>query len=229
MLKTFAFIFARGGSKGLRNKNIKILCGKPLIAHSILSAKESTLIDDVYVSTEDEIISQIALKFGAKVIKRPKDLAQDDSPEFFAWKHAVNYLIRENKTFDVFISLPATSPLRKKDDIEKCLKLFNDNIDVVVTIAESSRNPFFNMVKLDKKNSLKKVISNKNYFRRQDAPIVYDLTTVAYVTRPIFIKNNNNIFQGSLKGVVIPKERAIDIDDELDFFIAESIMNSYKK
>tara|TARA_Y100000590_G_scaffold470706_1_gene668063 strand:- start:162 stop:854 length:693 start_codon:yes stop_codon:yes gene_type:complete len=219
-----AFIFARGGSKGLKNKNIKIFNGKPLIYYSIEIAKKINLIDDIYVSTDDSKISKISLTYGAKIIKRPKNLSKDSSDEWKAWQHAVNYIKKKNIKFDKFISLPCTSPLRSKEDVVKCINRKNNKNDMVITYCKTNHNPYFNMVMHKKNNQLKKIMNlKKNIIRRQDAPKIFDMCTVAYVTSPSFIVNNNNLFDGRTEGVEIHKNRSIDIDDILDFKFAEYI------
>ena len=225
-MKIFAFIFARGGSKGVPGKNIRYLAGKPLLAYSIEIAKSCKKIDYVFVSTDDQKIKNVALKYGAKVIDRPTELAQDDSPEWLSWKHAVELLEERGEKFDVFLSLPTTSPLRNKKDVSKCLKCLDEKTDAVVTMTEASRSPWFNMVRESEDGFIEKLIkSNVTYIRRQDTPKIYDLTTVAYVTRPEFIKTANGVFKGRVKGEKIPAERAIDIDTELNFEIAEFLMS----
>jgi CMP-N-acetylneuraminic acid synthetase len=223
-MKTFAFIFARGGSKGVPGKNIRDLGGMPLLAYSIIMAKNIDEISRVFVSTDDQDIAYIGSKYGAEIIKRPSNLAQDNSPEWFAWLHAIEWLEDQEIFFDRFISLPTTSPLRNKDDVIKCLNLLDKETDVVVTITNSSRSPYFNMV--SKKDGYIKLLmeSEQNFSRRQDVPLVYDMTTVAYVARPNFIKNNSKVFDGRVKAALIPKERAVDIDDEMDFKIAEMLI-----
>ena len=223
-MKTFAFIFARGGSKGVPGKNIRNLGGKPLLAHSIIMAQNIDEISRIFVSTDDQDIAYIGSKYGAEIIKRPSNLAQDNSPEWFAWLHAIEWLEDQEIFFDRFISLPTTSPLRNKDDVIKCLNLLDKETDVVVTITNSSRSPYFNMV--SKKDGYIKLLmeSEQNFSRRQDVPLVYDMTTVAYVARPNFIKNNSKVFDGRVKAALIPKERAVDIDDEMDFKIAEMLI-----
>lgn len=223
-MRTFAFIFARGGSKGLPGKNILNLNGIPLIAHSILIAKKITRISRVFVSTDDKNISKIATKYGAEIIDRPEKLATDNAPEWLAWRHAVECLTAKGLDFDQFVSLPATSPLRNVDDVNNCLNRLDDKTDIVVTIRETSRSPFFNMVR--KENGyLRLLVDTKRAFsRRQDAPTGYDITTVAYVTRPKFILEKGAIFQGKVKSVLIPNERGIDIDTQMDFDIAEFLM-----
>ena len=228
-MKTFAFIFARGGSKGVPGKNIRILGGKPLIAWSIEIAREISEIDRIIVSTDDENIAAVGKEFGAEIIKRPFLLAQDDTPEWLAWQHAVDWLENNGEYFDRFVSLPTTSPTRSKEDVSGCLNLLDDKTDVVVTMTETTRSPFFNMVR--EENGFVKLLvdSNKTYSRRQDTPKAFDMTTVAYVTRPEFIKRNQSIFDGMVKSLVIPGERAIDIDTKLDFEIAEMLINKRKE
>lgn len=224
MKQTIAFIFARGGSKGLPFKNQLLLSEHPLIAYSIYIAKINPLIDDVYVSTDSEEIAKIAIDYGAKTIIRPIELAQDNSPEFLSWKHAVNYLFKKGLYFEKFISLPPTSPLRCERDIEVCLNKLESKDEIIITITPSNRNPWFNMVMLDENQNASKLLSGETINRRQDAPESFDITTIAYTTTTDFIKNFSSIWEGKVKGVIIPKERALDIDDEYDFFVAQQLI-----
>ena len=229
-MRTFAFIFARGGSKGVPGKNIKEICGKPLIAYPIEIAKEIESIEKIFVSTEDDNIATVAKEFGADIIPRPHDLAQDDSPEWLAWQHAVKWLEEKGESFDIFVSLPTTSPLRNKKDITQCLATLDDKTDIVVGITEAVRNPWFNMVRKDSNDFIDVIMKNDNHYaRRQDTPAIFDMTTVGYVSRPEFIANSTSIFDGQVKGIEIPAERALDIDTELDFEIAEFLMDKVLK
>jgi N,N'-diacetyl-8-epilegionaminate cytidylyltransferase len=223
-VKIVAFIFARGGSKGVKRKNIRPLKGKPLIAYSIEGAKQSSLIDDVYVSTEDDEIAKISSSYGAKVIERPRELAGDNSPEWLSWQHAINSV----EDFDIFISLPATSPFRNLQDIERSIqKLKNEpSADAIISITQASRNPWFNMVRLDQEGCAELVNSSgaaPPTARRQDAPLIYDMTTISFTTTPSFIKNNRCLFDGKVKTIEIPQERSLDIDTEFDFLTAEAL------
>ncbi len=225
--KYVAIIFARGNSKGLPGKNLKQLCGKPLIAWSIIHARNVKRIKRVIVSTDSEDIASVALQYGAEIpFKRPNELATDDSPEWLSWRHAINYLKEnEGELPDAIISIPATSPLRASEDIDRCLDKFEEGLyDAVVTISNASRNPFFNMVKIEMDNSLSLVLGNNLVSRRQDAPVVYDLATVAYVIKPKYVLENDHLFEGYVGGVLIPKNRSLDIDNLLDFKIAEFLM-----
>ena len=228
-MKTFAFIFARGDSKGVPGKNIRNLAGRPLLAYSIIMAQNIDEISRVFVSTDNQDIANIGIKYGAEIIDRPVELAKDDSPEWLAWRHAIEWLENREEYFDCFVSLPTTSPLRNESDVIKCLNLLDKQTDIVVTMTNASRSPYFNMVS-EQDGYIKLLVENESkYSRRQDVPIAYDMTTVAYVTRPDYIKNNNKVFDGQVKASIVPKERAVDIDDEIDFKIAEMLMMEIKE
>jgi N-acylneuraminate cytidylyltransferase len=223
-------IFARGGSKGLPGKNVKILGNKPLIGWSIEKALKVERIKRVIVSTDSDEIANIAQKFGGEVpFKRPIEFSEDSSPEWQAWAHALNYLKDvEGVLPEIMVSLPATSPLRAVSDIEDCLDEYEKGFaDIVVTITDSHRNPYFNMVKkgpdgtLSLVNETTKVVGN-----RQSTPEVFDMTTVCYVVNSNFVLSNSGMFSGKVKAVKIPPERAIDIDTEFDFQVAEALIKS---
>ena len=220
-----AFIFARGGSKGLPDKNIKILNGKPLLALSIEHAKLVKRVDRVIVSTDSEEIAKIAREYGAEVpFIRPKELATDDSPEWLSWQHGLKYLERtEGCLPDLMLSIPTTAPLRDVEDIDKVIDEYEKNdTDVVIVVTESHRNPFFNMVREGIDGYINLFGSgDKAISRRQDCPKTYDITTIAYAARPSFVLNKKSIFEGRVRQVIVPKERSIDIDTLLDFEIAE--------
>ena len=231
-METIAFIFARGNSKGLKKKNIRPLMEKPLIGWSIEQAKSVPSIKRVIVSTDSEEIATISKRYGAEVpFIRPSNLAQDSSPEWLSWRHALNYLKdTEGRLPDVMLSVPTTSPLRKSEDLTKCLEMFsNDQVDAVITVTEAHRNPWFNMVELSSGNNAKLVNKNEKIIsRRQDARKVYDMTTVAYVLNPLFVLTKDSLFSGRVKAVEVPIERAIDIDTLYDFEIAEFLMSRKK-
>jgi len=222
-MKLFSFIFARGGSKGIKNKNITKINGKPLIFYSISLAKKISG-KNVYVSTDSLSIKKISEKYGASVIMRPKNISKDKSLEIFAWKHAINYLNKRNIFFDTFLSLPTTSPLRNLNDIKKTINLLK-KCDFVVTGSISKRSPWFNMVQVNKDLNVELLVKNKKKFsRRQDVPKTYDLTTVAYAAKASYILSMKNIFDGRVKLSEIPAHRALDIDDKFDLKIAKLLM-----
>ena len=226
------FVFARGGSKGVPGKNIRPLDGKPLIAHAIETGLGSKYIKRMIVSTDDPAIAETAREHGAEVpFMRPAELAGDNSPEWLAWRHALEELAKTGEKMEVFVSLPATAPLRSVKDVDACIELFLEGgADAVVTAKKASRHPAFNMITLDQDENAHLVMSpDKTITRRQDAPAVYDMTTVAYVLRPDFILKADAIFQGRVKAVLVPDERALDIDTELDFAFAEFLAARKRK
>ncbi len=220
------FIFARGGSKGLPRKNVKLLCGKPLIQYSIETAQSTPEISMVFVSTDDQEIATIARRLGAVVIERPIELAGDKSPEWLAWRHAIEWVNKNYGVFDLFTSLPVTSPLRDVSDVQSAIKQkIQTNADICISVTEASRSPYFNMVKeiggfVDLVNS-----NLKNINCRQDVPVVYDITTVVYTANPEYILQSDGLFSGSVVKIIVPKERSVDIDDIYDFMFAECLLN----
>lgn len=226
-MRSIAYVFARGGSKGIPRKNLQMLGGRPLIAYSIETALASGLFERVIVSTDSDEIATVARFHGAETpFFRPPELASDTSAEWLSWQHA----LRETEAYyglpDVFVSLPATSPFRKIGDVVRCVeRLCSDpTTDIVITAKQADRSPYFNMVKLDQEGFLRLVIEpNGKVVRRQDAPEVFDVTTVAYAARPSFILQAEGLWDGKVGMVEIPAERALDIDTPFDFYVAECL------
>lgn len=217
---------ARGGSKGLPGKNIKELLGKPLIAYSIEQAKKSRYIDRVIVSTESEEIAEIAKKYGAELpFIRPLELASDDSSIFDVLLHAIDWMeTKEKYVFDILVLLHVTAPLRNTEDIDNCIELLVEkDADNVFSVAEAHRNPYFNMVELDKNNAVKPV-KNGNFVNRQSAPRVFDMNASTYVWWKEILKKKKSTFLEKTCIYIMPKERSVDIDDFMDFKIAEMFL-----
>tara|TARA_B100000700_G_C15062696_1_gene866943 strand:- start:986 stop:1681 length:696 start_codon:yes stop_codon:yes gene_type:complete len=227
----YAFIFARGGSKGLPRKNVLPLDGKPLLAYSIDSAKQAGTFDNIFVSTDDDEIAEVALKYGAQVIARPKELAQDTSPEWLAWQHAIAWVEDRYGAFDTFVSLPTTSPLRSCDDITAAIsQLASSGADICISVTPASRSPYFNMVTRQTDGEVQLVINPKGQVvRRQDAPEVFDITTVVYAAQSSYIKSGTGVLSGKVTSVCVPAERAVDIDTQLDFDFAELLAKRMRK
>jgi N-acylneuraminate cytidylyltransferase len=223
-------IFARGGSKGLPRKNIRLLAGKPLIAYAIETARAVPAIERVIVSTDDPEIAAVAREFGADVpFMRPPELAADDTPEWIAWQHAIRELNagESGRGVDVLVSVPTTAPLRAVDDVERCVQtLLGGDADVVITVTPSARSPYFNMVCLSEGYARLVIPPEGAVHRRQDAPPVFDITTVAYAARADFVLRARGLFDGKVGAVVVPAERAVDIDTDLDFKFAEFLLTT---
>jgi N-acylneuraminate cytidylyltransferase len=224
-----AFIFARGGSKGLPGKNIRPFAGKPLIGWAIEQAFAVEQIKRVIVSTDSEEIAEVARAHGAEVpFLRTDALASDLAPEMLAWRHALEFLRKTEGTMpEPFISVPATSPLRLPADIEACIEEYKrSGADVVLSVTPAHRSPWFNMVRLGPDDCFGLVNDDKGerIARRQDAPEVFDVTTVAYVVRADYVLAHDDLFSGRVSAAVVPAERTADIDTLLDFEIAEFLM-----
>jgi len=232
-MNAVAFIFARGGSKGLPGKNIRPLAGKPLIAWSIEHARAVKRIERVIVSTDSNEIAAVARDCGAEVpFMRPVELAMDDSPEWLAWRHALQFCQEtEGALPEAMVSIPTTAPLRSPIDLENCLNEFaKGNSDMVITVSDANRNPWFNMVKENADGTVGVVIASEpGIARRQDAPAVFDIATVAYVARPQFVMQQMGPFSGRVRAVKVPVERAIDIDTLFDFELAEFLIARHRR
>jgi CMP-N-acetylneuraminic acid synthetase len=223
-----SLICARSGSKGLPGKNIKNLCGKPLIVYSIDIAKSSKYINTIVVSTDSSEIADIALINGASIpYLRPKEIAKDDTPEWLVWQDVLKYLDSQNQLPHVLVILPPTAPLRSLEDVDGAiLKYLNNDCDGIICTTDAHRNPYFNMIMLDENGFCKLPLNNKTQiFRRQDTPKIFDLTTVCYVMSPKFILEKSHLFDGDLMMQHVPIERSVDIDTQLDFDIAEFLIN----
>ena len=227
-MRYVALICARGGSKGLPGKNIRMLDGKPLIGWAIQVVNQVRQVSRIIVSTDSDEIAQVAKEQGAEVpFIRPIELADDNSPEWLVWRHALDYLAKnETEALDGLVVVPPTAPMRNAQDIENCINEYErGGVDVVITVSEAHRNPYFNMVTVTDQGSTELAIpSTKRVFRRQDAPDIFDVTTVCYVARPQFVQESSGIFEGKVRSVLVPAERAIDIDTELDFKFAEYLV-----
>jgi N-acylneuraminate cytidylyltransferase len=217
-------IFARGGSKRVLRKNIRLLAGKPLIAYAIETAKASSYIQRVVVSTEDEEIADVARQFGAEVpFMRPPELARDDVTAWASWQHAITELAKARE-IDVTVVLPPPAPLRATEDVDACIEhLMNSDADAVIAVKAAERNPYFNMVQLDEAGYAHLVMPTDK-LTRQTVPQVYDITAVAFASRPAFVMGAKSLFEGKVRTVTVPAERAVDIDTELDLEFAEFLL-----
>ncbi len=229
MKNIVCLICARKGSKGIKNKNIIQFHGKPLIQWTFDVAKKIKNFSKIYLSTDSDIIIKLAKKSKIEVpFKRPLTLGKNNSKEIDVWKHALRHLKKINQFPDILVVLPVTSPLRKINHIEYCInKFINNKVDALITVKESERNPYFNMIELNNKGYAKVVIDNKKFFRRQDAPKVYSMSTICYVVDPKFILNARNLFQGKVAFAKFDKKSSIDIDDKFDLNLAKLLFKKY--
>jgi CMP-N,N'-diacetyllegionaminic acid synthase len=227
LINNLCTIGMRGGSKGVPNKNLRELHGKPLMAYTIAQAKESGLFRHIVVSTDSEEIAESARNLGAEAwFLRPPDLATDEAPKLPVIRHA--FLESEShygQQFDVLVDLDVTSPLRLVGDITGAYKQFSDeDADILITASPSRRNPYFNMVEnVNGRISIVKQM-DKLPVRRQDAPRVYDMNASIYIWKRDALLNNDTLFTENTSLFVMPEERSVDIDTEIDWDFVEFIM-----
>jgi CMP-N,N'-diacetyllegionaminic acid synthase len=221
-----ATICARGGSVGVPRKNIRKLCGLPLIAHSIDQALACKAIEGVYVSTDDREIADIAAARGARVpFLRPAELATSSAPKIPVIEHLVSWVERRDGPVSKIVDLDPTSPLRAQSDIEACIGLLEDDVDVVITGYPAEKNPYFNMVERRPDGSIGLVKPPAgNVVSRQQAPPVYAMNASIYVWHRRTL--SKGIWNGRIRLHEMPRERSIDIDSEIDFQLVELLLKA---
>jgi CMP-N-acetylneuraminic acid synthetase len=229
-MKILGTICARGGSKGLKDKNIRELCGQPLISHTIEVMKKWGKSDRIVVSTDSPKIAQIANEYGAETpFTRPPELATDAAPKIPVLQHALRFCEEEGDTrYDVIIDLQPTSPLRKPSDIENALNEFlKIETDVLYSVTESKENPYFNMVELDEKGNvhLSKTLE-RELSRRQDAPKAYTINGSIYIFNRDYLLNAKGLHCEKERIYVMDEISSVDIDTELDFKFVEFLLES---
>jgi CMP-N,N'-diacetyllegionaminic acid synthase len=223
-MSTIATICARGGSIGLPGKNIRPLFGRPLIAHTIEHALRTPGIDRVFVSTDDEAIAEAAREAGAEVpFLRPLELATSTTPKVPVIRHLVDVVEKMGVVVDKIVDLDPTSPLRSLEDVVACLDLLDSNTDVVITGYPAEKNPYFNMVEISQDGcaSLCKPFAGV-VASRQQAPVVYAMNASVYVwwRRTLDL----GIWNARTRLYVMPRERSIDIDSQIDFDLVQLLM-----
>ncbi len=226
-MKIYAFIFARGGSVGCKNKNIRLLGDKPLIAHTIELAKTMPEITKIIVSTDSDTIIDIAKKYGASIIiKRPDYLCTSEANELDSWKHAIHFLKEKGDMFDLFVSLPCIAPLRKSIDVTNCIEKFlSDESDLLVTTTKDEKMAW--AAKIDTNGYIIPFVKKSWTTRRQDfKEDIRLLVPMCYVSTLEHILNINHVLDGKVSTYLIPYDRSIDIDNEIDFKIAEVLFKN---
>jgi len=223
-MKKLVVIPARGGSKGIPGKNIKLLKGIPLIQYTIDAAREVVADEHIMVSTDDEEIKSIVEKTGIKVPKlRPAHLARDES----STNDLLNYIVREleghDMIYDIIVLLQPTSPLRNSQDILNAIDVYEDQLDMVVSVKESDANPYYNLFE-ETSGALLTKSKPGNFTRRQDCPPVYEFNGAVYVININSIREKTYSNFDKIRKYVMPDLRSIDIDTPLDWDIAERIL-----
>lgn len=227
-MKNIAIIPARSGSKGMKDKNIKNLNGIPLIAYTIKAALQSKCFDTVFASTDSEIYAEIAQKYGAEVPFLRSDFASTDTAS--SWdvvRESLGEYKKRNISFDTFMILQPTSPLRNSGHIVEAYKLYNEKMaNAVVSVCEVNHSPLYCNT-LPESLKMDDFISQKiKKTRRQDLPIYYRLNGAIYISDVKTFLEYGDIFKKDCYAYIMNKSDSIDIDDIYDFAIAETLMRT---
>lgn len=218
---------ARGGSKRLPGKNIKPLLGRPLIAYAIAAAKGSTYVDRVVVTTDDEAIAAVARECGAEIVMRPAQMASDEAPVIQGYQHAVQQAESAGTTYDLLVLIQPTVPGVRAGDVDAAIeKIIEAGTNCAITVAEISERPEF-MFRQDQGGVLAPYAAG-SLLRTQDLETLYRINGAVYVTKRATVMDAGTITdQASCAGVVMPRERSVDIDTALDFMMAETLLREF--
>ena len=230
MMQFLALIPARGGSKGIPRKNIRLVGNKPLMAWTIEAARESELVSRTIVSTEDQEIADIAQQYWAEVpCYRPDNLAEDTSDTLDAVLYTLDFLEQnEGYTPDYVVLLQPTSPLRRSEDIDAAIRFTIDrHADSVVSICEAKPHPLLSKTLTQKETLVDYIPGASDYSRRQDFPAVYSLNGALYINRISSLKKDRKFILPDTYGFIMPEERSLDIDSPFDLFIADLILTHF--
>lgn len=229
MAKVPLFVIpARGGSKGIPRKNIKLLGGKPLIAYTIQTAyKAAEPGSHIILSTEDEEIAEVGRSLGLDVsYMRPISLATDTTGSREVILDVMDWADKQNFKYDCVVLLQPTSPFRSVQDIKDALSLYNENIDMVVSVKESDANPYYNLFETDCDGFLHISKGTGKLARRQDAPRVWEYNGAVYVINPQSIKNMELGEFTRRVPYIMPAEKSIDLDTNIDWLLAEQLIKN---
>ncbi len=222
--KILFVIPARGGSKGVPGKNIKLLHGKPLIHYSIELARVLANDDDVCVSTEDENIKDVVLQTGLKVpFLRPPELSSDTSSTYEVLKHAISYYAAKGKEYDLLVLLQPTSPFRKVAQVRQAIETWQNNLEMVVSVKETKSNPYYVLFEENADGFLEKS-KVAHFFTRQECPVVYEFNGAIYIIdiKSLMLQPISSFTK--IKKFLMDEESSVDIDTELDWKFAEFLL-----
>lgn len=229
-MKPVFVIPARGGSKGIPGKNIKPLCGKPLIAYSVEVARQLADDRDICVTTDDERIAQVVKNMGLDVpFMRPDYLATDGCGTYEVLLHAVKFYEELGRDYDTLVLLQPTSPMRTAEDVQAAIDAYTPDIDMVVTVTEAASNPYYNCYETDENGFLHISKGDGCYTRRQDAPKAWEYNGAVYVINIESLKKGPLGSFKRRKMVEMSRERSVDLDTPLDWMVVEAIMSGMKQ
>jgi len=225
-MKSLVVIPARGGSKGIPHKNIKLLNGKPLICYSIDVARQFTTDDNICVTTDDDVIIKVVEEYGLKVpFKRPDYLATDTCGSNEVIQHAYRFFAEKGIQYDAILLLQPTSPFRKVEFLKEAVTLYDDSIDMVTSVKLSSCNPYYDGFEEDADGLLKISKGDGTIERRQDAPSVWQQNGSIYVINPKSLMEKGMAHFTKIRKYAMSELYSVDIDNSFDWKVAELVIN----
>lgn len=229
-LRNIAVITARSGSKGLKDKNIKLLNGKPLIAYSIEAAKNSGCFDCIHVSTDSEVYAEIAKEYGAEVpFLRNADLASDTADCWDAVRAVLDKYEQNGQKFDRVMLLQPTSPLRTAEDIQKAFLIMEEKkSEAVIGVCEMDHTPLWSNT-LPEDGNMRSFQKPEYEVPRQQLPVYYRINGAIYLVNTDFLRKRGNLYDRDSYAYIMPKERSVDIDGMIDFLLVEAYMKENDK
>lgn len=229
-MKSIAVITARSGSKGLKDKNIKLLNGKPLIAYTIEAAKKSGCFDCVHVSTDSIEYAEIAKQYGAEVpFLRDKNLASDTASSWDVMRNLIKKYAANGQDYKRAMLLQPTSPLRTSEDIQNAFALMEEkNGEAVIGVCEMEHSPLWSNI-LKEDGNMQGFLKMEYGVPRQQLPVYYRINGAIYLVNTDFLMRHGNVFDKDAYAYIMPKERSVDIDGMIDFLFVEAYMKEMKR
>ena len=229
-MKTLVIIPARGGSKGIPRKNIKPFNGKPLIYYTIDCARAICPDENICVSTDNEEIITVVEQYGLKVpFVRPAELATDTAGTYEVLLHALDFYEKQGRHYDAVVLLQNTSPFRKAEHVKEALELYNDKVDMVVSVKECAANPYYSVFEEDTDGFLHVCKGEGNIFRRQDAPKVYEYNGAIYIMNAATLRTTHMHKMQKRVKYVMDDMSSFDLDTMWDWQMAEMLIEQNNK
>ncbi len=226
-MKTLVLLPARGGSRGIPHKNIRLLGGKPLIGYAIETARQVADDEDICLSTDDEAIARMAERYGLKVpFLRPAELATDTAGTYDVILHALDHYRRRGMEYDTLILLQPTSPFRRAEDVRRCMARYErGDCEMVVSVRQAAANPYYDCVEPDRAGYLHPSKGDGHYTRRQELPPVYQYNGAVYVMQVAALRERSYTAFQRVGFVEMDPLRSLDLDTPLDWRMAELLLD----
>ena len=232
MIRVLAIIPARGGSKGVKDKNIRDVAGQPLISYAIECARQSVEVQRFIVSTDSEKIALVSKSHGVEVLMRPAELAEDETPMVPVVLHALQQMKElHDEEYDILVLLQPTSPIRTGEDVDKVVEMFRKekDLEAVISVVPMDDVHPARMYNIDGDNWMTPFMTNGETAQRQDLPVVYYRNGCIYAIRTDSFLKNNSLMVARKKAYIMPLEWLANVDDERDLIITDVLVERWKE